>query len=207
MLCSCSEKYNNMRLDELFLNSDLEIENVNNYSKYIDYYVPGDVKEIDYSKTSFSFAMDDNRIAMNINVPNIINKYYQNNEVLDNEGYFDDEKIIYNFDGTYNDDNNEPVDYFVNIYQISDSRNLIYFVSNNLAFYGNCDFDNTYLVAKKIFQMAKSAKLNVEEIVSDFSLKDAIDYNKETFDPFPTIMPTDGNIEDILIGNDDEMPE
>ena len=52
--------------------------------------------------------------------------------------------------------------------------------------------------------MARSAAVRSEEIVTAFSSKEVIDYEKQQVNLFETIMPVNGQINDFLIGNDVE---
>ena len=200
LLCSCNTTSNiKASIDEVLSvdNQNLTLRR-NNYADYIDYYLPSDVFEYSCDKLAFIFNYDDSRIVMDINIPGILNsEYYPDNDIVD-EGFFDNNKLVYQNSSTYLDMDNESHDYFLNIYEYRNEF-LIYFVSRELVFYGFCDVDDLIQVCSKIILIAKSSSVKSEDILANFSTKNVIDYEKKNINLFETIMPVNGDIHDFLI--------
>lgn len=207
MLSSCANKEDiNSQLENVF-NKDFVFNNrVNNYTDYIEYYVPSDVNEQEVDHLSFSFNGNDFGFIMNINVASIINKEYYNNLSLNDEGFFDENKLIYNRIGSFNNNDAQIIDYFIKVYQYDDEY-LMYFVTNELNFYGHAKNDSVGLLANKIIQMAGTCTVNNDKVLEDFSSINVIDYEKKTVNLFESIYPVDGRIEDLMVDKDAKVSE
>ena len=200
LLCSCNTSTNiRSSIDEV-LSVDNQIITLrrNNYADYIDYYLPSDVYEYSCDKLAYTFNYDESRIVMDINIPGILNsEYYPNKDIVD-EGFFDKNKLVYKHTSTYLDMDNNPHDYFLNIYEYR-KQYLVYFVSRELVFYGYCDEKDLIQVCSKIILIAKSSSVKNEDVLANYSTKDVIDYEKKNINLFETIMPVNGDIHDFLV--------
>lgn len=207
MLCACSNIGDvNSQLESVF-NKDLTFNHrINNYTNYIEYFVPSDVNEQEVGPLSFSFDGDGFGFIMNINVTSIINKEYYNNLSLNDEGFFDENKLIYNRTGSFNNIDNKIVDYFIKTYQYDDEC-LVYFVTNELNFYGHAKEDKVGLLVNKIIQMTGTCVVNNDKVLEDFSSINVIDYEKKAVNLFESIYPVEGRIEDLMVDSDSKVPE
>lgn len=196
----------NDQLDSV-LNKEFVFNNrKNNYTNYIEYFVPSDINEQEVDALSFSFNGDGYGFIMNINVTSIINKEYYDNQTLNDEGFFDENKLIYNKSGSFTNVDGKVVDYFIKTYQY-DSEYLVYFVTNELNFYGHSMSDKVGLLADKIIQMAGTCAVNETKVLEDYSSIDVIDYEKKAVNLFESIYPVEGRIEDLMVDKEPKVSE
>ena len=206
IMCGCASKTDiQERLDGVFAD---ELTNKffrkNNYSTYIDYYVPSDMYEIKRDTLSSSYEYNNAKLVMNVNVAGIISaKYYPETVFLD-EGFFDQGKLVYQHTSELLNYDNEYNTFRYQVYEYED-RYLVNFLSRDLVFYGYCDGYDLEGVTAKILQMVKSANVKREDVVINYSSKDVIDYEKKQVNLFETTMPVNGNINDFLVDKKDEQ--
>lgn len=208
LLCACSNIVSiQKQLDDVFYNEMDAKVRANNYTDYIEYYLPSDVAEESSEPLSFTFVSNNCHFIMNINVSNIINNKYFSNVKLIDEGFFDEEYLVYKHEGKFTDLSNRKVDFFVKVYQYEDEC-LVYFVSSKVNYYGYCSKDDVKLLLSKIYQMSKATNVLEDKIISDFSSIDVVDYEKSTVNLFGNIMPKEGRIEEFIINSEDvQVPE
>ena len=178
----------------------------NNYSNYIDYYVPSDTFEVKVDALSSSYEYSNARIVMNINVSGIIAAKYYPEKVFNDEGIFDSSRLVYERTGEYLNSDEEYNPYRYQVYEYED-RYLAYFLSRDLVLYGYCDGYDLTGLSSKILTIVKSADVKRDDVAASFSSKDVIDYEKKQVNLFETIMPVNGNINDFLITPEDSSVE
>lgn len=192
-------------LDDVFT-SDMEktVIRTNNYGTYIDYYLPSDTQEYACDDMSCTFVFNRSKIIMDVNISGIINmKYYPSRKITD-EGFFDDDTLVYTHSGTCLKSDDEQVNYFYNLYRLNDDY-LGYFVSDELIFYAYTNIADVIPVTSRILLMAKGVNVNSNDIVARYSSKDVIDYQKKQINLFETNMPVNGVVNDFMI--DPVVPE
>jgi len=196
LLCGCNSYNKQTDLDAVFLDSTSEYRQ-NNFSEYLDYYLPSDMIEEEFAYDHVVFNFDRNKVVMNIDIASVIaNKYYKN-YVLTDDGYFDQSKIVYSYSGSYTNHDKNDVKFFYKVYDGKD-YNILYFKSENLTFYGYCFPKDLIDMTSKIYTLAKSASIKTDNIISKYSTKDVIDYSKTQIDLFDVIMPNSGRIDDLI---------
>lgn len=195
------------QLDNVYDNQKIISNRTNNYTDYIEYFVPSDINEQEANHLSFSFDGDGFGFIMNINASNIINNEYYKDTSLIDEGFFDDERIVYRKDGSFNNIDGKLINYFSKVYQYSDNEYMLYFVTNELNFYGYSNGKRIGLLADKILQMAMTSTVNNEKILTDYSSLDVIDYEKKTVNLFENIFPVEGRVDDLMIDKTPKVSE
>ena len=208
LLCGCASKIDiQNRLDEVFAeDGSARFFRKNNYSRYIDYYVPSDTYETKVDTLSSNYEFSNARIVMNVNVSGIISAKYYPEKVFLDEGVFDSSRLVYEKTSEYLNSNEEYNPYRYQVYEYED-RYLVYFLSRDLVFYGYCDGYDLDGISSKILTIAKSADVKRDDVVANFSSKDVIDYEKKQVNLFETIMPVNGNINDFLLTPEDSSVE
>ncbi len=208
MMYGCARKTPvQQKLDEVFAEDTAEkFFRRNNYSEYIDYYVPSDLFETRVDTLSSTYEYNNARMVMNINVSGIISAKYYPETVFKDEGFFDQGRLVYEHDGEYLGYNNEHNAYRYLVYEYED-RYLANFISRDLIFYGYCDSYDLAGMSAKILQMVKSADVKSDDVVINYSSKDVIDFEKKQVNLFETIMPVNGNINEFLVDQTDSTVE
>ncbi len=205
ILCGCYQmKDLSFQLDAVF-SKDETAEKIrqNNYSEFIDYYLPGDTQETGGDRLSASFVYQRSCFIMDVNIAGIINGRYYPKQYYSDEGFFDPDRLVYSRQGRYLDEAGEEHDYFYHVYSYDDSY-LAYFVSRQLIFYGYSYEEDIVGLSSRILLMAKGATVRQDDVIANFSVRDEIDFEKKQVNLFETIMPVNGNVHEFMIGDQGE---
>lgn len=199
ILCACANNQDiKSQLDKVFEDNSSSVHSSNNYSKYLEYFLPSDVYEISSNETEFVFETADSKIIMNVNISSIINLRFYPNNVLQDEGFFDESKKIYETTGSFINPENEETSYFFKEYELDDIC-LLHLATNELNLYGYASKDKSGILASKMFELAKSCDVSKSDIVENFSNKNTVDYTRKPIDLFKTYFPEHGRIEDLMV--------
>ena len=204
LLCGCAEQGDlNSELDAVF-SSDEEYQKVrrNNYSEYIDYYLPSDTGEMDSDKIGALFLYNSSSFIMDINIAGILNGRYYPNEMMKTEGFFDESKKVYERTGNYVDNEKASHEYIYKVYE-HDGKYLSEFVSRDLVFYGYGTKSDIIPLSSRILLMAKGAIVREKNVVDAFSSRNEIDYEKKEVNLFETVMPVNGNVNDFMVDKEE----
>ena len=204
VLVGCADNKDYQKaLDEVFAGSEKAmVIRANNYSKYFDYYIPSDTREFNSGPLYSLLEYDNSRFLMDVNIAGIVSQRYYPENTLIEEGFFDDEKLVYEKHGVYVTSDDDTLDYIYKLYQYED-RYLASFRSRDLIFYAYINEEDIVPSASRMLLMAKGVHVKEEEVIADYSLKDVIDYEKKQVNLFETIMPVNGNINDFLVDKND----
>ena len=192
----------NSQLDKVF-SADRKEETLrrNNYSTYLDYYLPSDIFELESGMLTNYFLYDDSRLIMDVNVSGIVNDRYYPEEQIKDEGFFDEDKLVYAHSGVYVDNEGSEHEYLYKVYGYEENY-LTYFVSRDLIFYGYAEKEDVVGLSSRILLLAKGTIVREDAVAAGYSLKNEIDYEKKQVNLFETIMPVNGNVNDFVIGDD-----
>ena len=201
LLCGCktieNNSLNNTLDDILETFSDVKNYRINNFLEYYSYYLPSDMSEETADSDSIVLKYNDSRIIMNLNIANIVNSKYYHSSIVD-EGFFDDQYLVYKKNGTYKNQEDINKVYILKVYSYKDLYAL-QFVTSDMNYYGSVEKNEIDEVIKHLLIVAKNTSVDNETIVKDFSNKDVIDYKKKQINLFDTSMPTSGELTEILI--------
>lgn len=201
MLCGCKTIENNTlsnTLDDVLASfSDVKNYRINNILEYYSYYLPSDMAEETADSDSIVLKYNNSRIIMNLNIANIVNSKYYHSSIID-EGFFDDQYLVYKNNGTYNNQENINKAYILKVYAYKDLYALE-FITSDMNYYGSVNKNEIDEVVKHLLIMAKNTSVDNEAIVKDFSNKDVIDYKKKQINLFDTSMPVNGELTEILV--------
>ena len=203
LLCGCSSNAGKIddQLDEIFASAAEQTDYlVNNYSKYADYYRPSDLNETESDELSISFAYNESSIVMNINVAGIIeDRYYSNTS---SASFFDSDKKVYESSGRYMDVDGKSVAYDYAVYEYDDYY-LSCLESGKVTIYSHCAKADIVPVSSRILLLAKGVSLDADKIITDYSAKETIDYQRKQVDLFETVLPVNGRVDELIISIDD----
>ena len=191
------------RLDAVF-SQEMSAETIrrNNYSQYIDYYLPSGTGELEGDMLSSRFSYNASSFVMDINISGIINERYYRDQMMQDEGFFDPSKLVYERSSTYMDMDGREHAYTYRVYSY-ENRYLSYFQSKDLLFYGYASLSDIADMTSRILLMAKSAAIRESDVISTYSSKTEVDYEKKQVNLFETIMPVNGNVNDFMIDKED----
>ncbi len=192
--------------DAFALETDGSAIRRNNYTDYVDYYLPSDMQEYDCNEISHSFMFNHSMVIMDVNIAGIINaRYYKDVHIAD-EGFFDKNKLCFRRESSFVKADGTEYPYLCDVYDYEDDY-LLYFTCEDAIFYAYARKEDLVPLCSRILLIAKSMNVDHTDIIADFSFKDVIDYQKKQVNLFETIMPVNGNINDFLldpVGNNDE---
>lgn len=191
------------RLDEVFATAeDVITIRANNYGDYYDYYIPSDTSEFNAGNLYALLDYADSRFLMDVNIAGIVSKRYYPETVLEEDGFFDESRLVYEKRGIYVNNDDEILDYIYKLYQYDDNY-LASLRSPDLIFYACIKEKDIVPLTSRMLLMAKGAHIKEDAVIADYSLKDVIDYEKKQVNLFETIMPVNGNINDFLVDKND----
>jgi len=187
-------------LDEVFA-SDEELLDFrqNNKTPYYNFYLPSDMYEMDGENNNTVLGYNDSRIIVNINVSSIVNSKYYQDYVLKDEGFFDENKLVYYHEGNYINTKQESIKYFFKVYEYN-KQYLLHMNSQMVNVYAYSKQADVKQTTAKILLISKCLEVNVENVMANYSTKDVIDYQKKQINLFDLILPVDGKLEEIFIG-------
>ena len=194
-------------LDQVF-SAELVQEKVrrNNYSRYLDYYLPSDLHEVEGDMLTNYFSYNDSCFIMDVNISGIVNDRYYPDQKPGDEGFFDEQRLVYYRAGTYRDNEGNEREYQYKVYGY-DGEYLSYFFSKDLIFYGYATPDDIVPMSSRILLMAKGTIVREDDVAAGYSLKNEIDYEKKQVNLFETIMPVNGNVNDFFVSDDQESAQ
>lgn len=184
--------------DEVFADDGFEESfRDNNFSKYLEYYVPSDVFQCDSNDMSYVFDYNDSRLIMNVNVSGIINRDYYDTKIT-SEGFFDKNALVYSHSGVFLGNDGKESEYLCEIYQY-DLQYLIYFNCQDIIMYAYTYKSDVVALCSRILLMAKTVNVKQDAIIADYSNKDVVDYRKQQINLFESVLPVNGRIDDMMV--------
>lgn len=169
----------------------------NNFTDYVNYYLPSDMSEIDCDLTTFTFKYNDSVILYNINIADLINNKYYPDEILNDNNRFYDEKYLF-FEHRGNIETlNRSGDYIVRVYEV-ESEYLLSFTDLDSQIYAYATKGDVVEVLRHIFILAKLSRVDEEKVITSFSDKDVISATKKTISLFNYVYPSSGYLSDLV---------
>lgn len=199
ILCTaCTNTNLNANLDNLFSSVDtINYYNTNNNLKYYSYYLPSDMGEEEIDSDSLTIKYNESEIIMNLNISDIINSKYYSDYLLEDDGFYNSEYLVYENNGTYTLSDESEKQYLFKLYNYGDYYAL-YLKTSDMIFYGKVAYGDIKETARHLMIISKSLVVDSDLVISTFSKKDTIDYNKKQIDLFNSSMPTSGSLSDML---------
>lgn len=200
VLSACAYKDDEQSALKSALSIEIDKINVreNNSLTFYSYYVPSDMAVLDQKGNIAIMEYDGDKIVMNLNIASIINKEYYEENKLNDDGFFDDDKLIYEHEGKYLSSHDHLIDYFFKAYGY-DGQYLLHLMSENINMYASCDIYNLKPVAEKMLFVAKTIDVDEDDVVSEYSSKEVIDYQKKQVNLFDLVVPENGKLEELLL--------
>lgn len=173
---------------------------VNNITKYFSYYLPKDMTEDICEETYAVFEFLDNPMVLNLNISNMINKKYFTDVKLSSDDYFNSDKLIYSTQGKYTTKKDSQEEFYIYIYEKDDTSVYIEFVSPVISFHALSSYEMLEEVIRHIVFIAQYISVDEELVLKNYYDRDLIDYQKKNVDLFDKIVPANGRLEEMVVG-------
>lgn len=177
---------------------DIEIYQTNNDMTYYSYYLPSSMGEEEVDSDSITLKYGDSKIIMNLNVADIINAQYYDEQYLSDDGFFNEDYLFYEKSGSYISYDEKEKQYIYRLYKYNEEY-VLHFKTSDMNYYGNVKVSDIRDVTSELFVIAKSVKVNNEEVINIYSNKEIISYQKKQIDLFDTVLPNNGELSDMLV--------
>ena len=188
-----------MTLDDVFAKDQEYIKlRRNEYSTYYEYYLPSDMTLFDSESLNSTLLYNDSRIVANINIAGILNNRYYKDPLLQNEGYFDQQRLVYQKQGQMINNDHKELAYSAYIYDY-DSEYFIYMMTKEFTIYGYCKENDLIPLCSRLLLIMKSANVNESYIIEDFSRRYIIELDKKQVNLFETVKPVNGIVNDMMV--------
>ena len=199
MLMGCTNENDNKNI----LINDLKelahdsISFINNHSKKLySYYVIPSMTSDSINDTSSIIKYEDKTITLNIEVNNILNQQLYSNEDKVKQLKIKGTRVLM-IDDLLIDYNNEPVNYYFEIYRLNDeyllSLRTKFFILESIQKQSDVE-----IIAKMMMTVAKSVNIDIDQIILDYSNKIEIYTEKEVIELYKPLAPENGPISEIL---------
>ena len=177
---------------------DILIYQTNNDMTFYSYYLPSSMGEEEVDSDSITLKYGDSKIIMNLNVADIINAQYYDEQYLNDDGFFNEDYLFYEMTGSYLSYNGKEIQYIYRLYKYN-KEYVLHLKTSDMNYYGNIKVSDIRDVTSEIFIIAKSTKVNNEEVINAYSNKEIISYQKKQIDLFDTVLPNNGQLSDMLV--------
>ena len=177
---------------------DILIYQTNNDMTFYSYYLPSSMGEEEVDSDSITLKYGDSKIIMNLNVADIINAQYYDEQYLNDDGFFNEDYLFYEMTGSYLSYDGKEKQYIYRLYKYN-KEYVMHLKTSDMNYYGNIKVSDIRDVTSEIFVIAKSTKVNNEEVINAYSNKEIISYQKKQIDLFDTVLPNNGQLSDMLV--------
>jgi len=186
-------------IDEAILLSMPKTVNMN--KKLMSYYLQPSIGKMESSQTNSVFKMYDNLVVLNIDVAAVISKKYYTTVQLNNLRQLDAfENLVFEKEGSFPTATNIVRNYRYRLYQVSNKEYGILLQTSNLICVALVPIGDVLNVTTDMFLLVRSVRVDEDAVVSAYSQKELINYEKETLDLFDKLYPDEGLLIDL---NDD----
>lgn len=204
-LCACSHTENITASLDTVIDSELSNPTVYRQDQntiFFSYYLPSDIYKLESYKDTTIFSFNNEEILMNMNITSIIASEEGNiKEGARNENFYSNDRLVYSREGTYLNHDEIEVEFIYNIYAVN-NKYLISFKTDDMNYYAYVSRNSLELLTKRLFMLAESMSINSESVVAYYANVDMIDYTRKQVNLFETVIPREGQLEEILIDKD-----
>lgn len=200
-LTSCA-RYSETKLKEeldSYLENISERLNINTNSKltHCSFYLPSDMVIDDCIDENLVLGYNDSRMIMNINVISIVNKHYYSNYKIADDGYFNKDNLVYSNSGSFLNEKEETINYFLNIYG-GTPYYKIHLMTDNLNIYAYSLKQDCAETSKHMVLIARTVDVDKDMIISEYSEVDVISYQRKQIDLFQQKIPKSGLLTEMV---------
>jgi len=170
------------------------------------YYLPLSIGRRMSTETSMVLISHQEEILMNLDVISILNKaYYQSDAINVLRSSVSINEALYRHEGSFHDMKGDEVKYQVSANPLSDQDVLLTLETEYFIFSSIHPYSISSDILYDMIRIARSAQIEKEMILSTFSNREIIDYQKETLNMFAQLAPETGTVIDMIEGEDKNL--
>lgn len=170
------------------------------------YYLPLTVGRRMSTETSIVLVSHQEEILMNLDVISILNEaYYENDTVNVLRSSVMVNEAVYQHEGTFVDLKGFEVDYHVSVNALSDTHVLLTLETESFIYSSIHPSSISAEILYDMLRIARSTQIKKDVVLSTFSNRDIIDYQKETLNMFAQLAPETGTVVDMIEGEDENL--
>ena len=203
LLCGCTSVTKEniaSQLNEVFSSESEIIPLVSNTSSDLySYYLPSDMQEKDYGDEYIYLGYENSEVLINLNVGGIIGSRYYG-VVLTDDGFFDLKNSIYVHSGELKDPRGRDIRFNYKVSE-KDGKYYVLLTTGEICMYGCSTPSELKEFTRHLMTLTRSFEVRDDAIVSLYSRKGIIDYQKKQVDLFEKIIPSSGILEELIVEN------
>jgi len=167
------------------------------YNKeYYSYYIEPSIGRLEADTTSNLFVVNGSQVLMRVNVSSVVNeKYYRSADSEDDP--LASVGVIAESSGTYIDFLGDDYDYVVWLRKLDD-RMVVQMNAGYMEFSSITYEEKAIEVASAMLEIARSVKVNKNEVLADYAISETINYVGKQVALFDEMAPESGTLEELF---------
>ena len=196
-LCGCQVSKDNLISDLDKILDDATVASISskvNMNKgFMSYYLQPSIGRKESNATNSVFTICGNDVIMNIDVSSIVSqKYYASSSDIRNIGSMGNE--IFTKKGVFISSTDLVRDYQYRLFELNDAEYGIILQTSNIIMISVVSLGDVYNVSSEMMTLIRSCRVDEEAVVSAYSQKELINYQKETLEIFDKVYPESGTL-------------
>lgn len=180
---------------------DVKVRRQDHNGVFYSFYLPSDIYQLESYRDAAIFDFNNEKILMNLNITSIIaEQENKKTKTLKVSNSSISTPAVYSKQGQYQDYDEFECHYVFEVYQLN-NKYLVSFFTDDMSYYSYTSLNNLPLLTKRLFMLAKSMSVDHEAVMMMYSNVDLIDYTRKQVNLFETVVPKEGYLEDIVIGD------
>ena len=176
----------------------------NNHKELYSYYLPVSVGKYESNTISTILEISGYEVIMNLNVENVLAaRYYENPDISVNALL--NSELIYATKGSYKDYDGKELNYALYINELENGTSFVLLRTSHFTYLANVDFLDIASIVQQIFSIARTTRINENEIVSYYSRKEVLDYEYQIVEIFNEKVPINGDLSIYLQERNDDF--
>lgn len=198
--CSSAENIEN-RIEETVIKEENTVykARINTVGDYFSYYLPADCYRRESDNLSSVIDFMAGHIVLNLNIKDIIADRYYYENMLNNDGLFSENRLVYSKSSEMLKSEDEKLRYDLFVYSL-DGEYLIHLQTRELQMYGYSFKGDLIETVRHMMIIAKNTEVMSDNVIDSFSAKDVIDYEKKQVNLFNYVIPSSGYVQELLKG-------
>lgn len=171
------------------------------------YYLPPDVGRKESSQSSTVLVIENTNVLMNLDIVSVLSdRFYKSDQIELLRAFIAASTPIYKKEAASIDLDNKSLPYAATIVPVQGNTVLISLQTRYFLFSAIAPFALASDLLYDMLLIARTCRVNTDEVVTRYSNRETINYQKETLDIFSQLAPESGKVIDMIsvdAGQDD----